>query len=249
VDVYAKGQELKGSPFLLNFHGSGFVLPSLGSDAEFCAFIASTTSFVVLDCDYRKSPEWPFPAAFNDARDIANYVLSQYAPSALALSGFSAGGNLAMSLAVSLDIDVVNALLVFYGNPDLEATHPPPSNSHISGLQLPTWLRQFFYRCLVLQTQDRADPRLSPMNAELIRWPKEVFLACGEADNLHRAGELLADKLRSRKQGQVEWMSIENEAHAFDKHPKAASKARVERMYKAARDTLERSLDVERSGK
>lgn len=38
------------------------VLPSLNSDVEFCYFIAKTLNMVVIDADYRKAPEAPFPS-------------------------------------------------------------------------------------------------------------------------------------------------------------------------------------------
>lgn len=46
-------------PILVNWHGSSFVLPLLGSDAVFCSRMAHA-GIVVVDADYRKGPEHPF---------------------------------------------------------------------------------------------------------------------------------------------------------------------------------------------
>lgn len=58
-------------PVVLNFHGSGFMLPCLGSDREYLAMFAKRKGIVVIDCDYRKAPEWPWPAAVQDAEDVS----------------------------------------------------------------------------------------------------------------------------------------------------------------------------------
>ena len=69
-------------PVHVNWHGSGFgmfhmqefssvrrtdtnstVLPLHGDDSYFCAFLAATLQISVIDADYRKAPEHPFPAA------------------------------------------------------------------------------------------------------------------------------------------------------------------------------------------
>jgi acetyl esterase/lipase len=55
----------------------------------------------VLAADYRLAPEDPAPAAHDDAFAVYEWALAQgYAPSAIALTGDSAGGNLALSVAV-----------------------------------------------------------------------------------------------------------------------------------------------------
>lgn len=58
------------SPVLINWHGSGFVIPALGSDHVWCERVARETGVVVIDADYRKGPEDPFPAAVEDCRDV-----------------------------------------------------------------------------------------------------------------------------------------------------------------------------------
>src|SRR5689334_10864100 len=60
---------------LLNFHGSGFVLPMHGSDGAFCRYVSEKTSYTVIDVSYRMAPENPFPAALNDVEDSIKWVL------------------------------------------------------------------------------------------------------------------------------------------------------------------------------
>lgn len=56
-------------PVLVNWHGSGFCLTGLlGSNVLFAARVAHELQINVLDVDYRKAPEHPFPAATTTSR-------------------------------------------------------------------------------------------------------------------------------------------------------------------------------------
>lgn len=56
---------------------------------------------IVIDADYAKAPELPFPSSHQDAQDVILWVLKQSFAnrSAITLSGLSAGGTLALSMA------------------------------------------------------------------------------------------------------------------------------------------------------
>ncbi|KAK7959332.1 esterase/lipase [Apiospora aurea] len=88
------------SPVLVNWHGSGMVFHMFGQDRPFCAQMArDLPGLVVVDADYRKGPEDPFPAAMHDVEDALRWVAAQpdvYDVARVALSGFSAGGLLAL---------------------------------------------------------------------------------------------------------------------------------------------------------
>lgn len=34
--------------------GSGFIMPMIGEDADFCRIVSNRTGAIVLDCDYAK---------------------------------------------------------------------------------------------------------------------------------------------------------------------------------------------------
>lgn len=71
VHIYQLATEKqKPSPVLLNFCGSGFVLPTFGNDDEYCRYVADRTDYIVIHVQYRLAPEHPFPAAFQDAEDV-----------------------------------------------------------------------------------------------------------------------------------------------------------------------------------
>lgn len=75
-------------PVLINWHGSGFVIPLFGTDHAFCSRVARETGFLVLDVDYRKAPESPYPGPVDDVEDTLRWIASdhQNQPACLAWS-------------------------------------------------------------------------------------------------------------------------------------------------------------------
>ncbi|HLF21742.1 MAG TPA: alpha/beta hydrolase, partial [Aestuariivirga sp.] len=85
-------------PVLLYLHGGGFVLGGLESHDDVCAEICDGADVAVVAVEYRLAPEHPFPAAFEDCRQVLRYLGQHY--SKIAVGGDSAGGNLAAALAL-----------------------------------------------------------------------------------------------------------------------------------------------------
>ncbi|KAH8916401.1 alpha/beta-hydrolase [Atractiella rhizophila] len=242
VDVYEKEGTTGVRPVHINFHGGGYVLYGMRIGTEFCYNLAMRTGAIVLDADYRKSPENVFPAAFEDVLDVIAYARSQPASfdqSRISLSGFSAGATLIMSAAVNSEPGTIQAITAIYGNPDLTTTFEAPTAQFDSGMVIRPSLRKFYYDCLLQDsTVNKRDTKISPFYADAERWPKRTMIICGEADNLWEANRLLVEKLRNGGRS-VDWMSIPNEAHIFDQSPKTKdSQKRKWEMYNKAADFI-----------
>jgi acetyl esterase len=93
------------APVLVYYHGGGWVLGTLDSIDGVCRRLARRGKCVVVSVDYRLAPEYPFPAAVDDA-DAALRWVADHAESfggdsdRLAVGGTSAGGNLAAVTAL-----------------------------------------------------------------------------------------------------------------------------------------------------
>ncbi|KAK2731564.1 hypothetical protein FQN57_003288 [Myotisia sp. PD_48] len=90
-------------PVLVNFHGGGFVIGRATDDARWARVVVEKAQAVVVSVDYRLAPEHPFPTAVDDGVRALNYLESHAEElgldiSRVALSGFSAGGNLAFTV-------------------------------------------------------------------------------------------------------------------------------------------------------
>jgi len=88
---------------LLHSHGGGTVVFSMHVDRKAAGHIAKAAGVRALVLDYRRSPEHQFPAQTDDVERAYNWLLSQgIRPENIAATGQSIGGNLAVSLAVTL---------------------------------------------------------------------------------------------------------------------------------------------------
>ena len=92
--------EMSGAP-LLYLHGGGFCGGSVAASRGIAAALADAFAVPVLAVEYRQGPEDPFPAAPEDARAAYNW-LTDMSDAAITLVGDSAGGTLAVGLALDL---------------------------------------------------------------------------------------------------------------------------------------------------
>lgn len=207
-------------PVLVNFHGSGFTIPFHGSDVAFCARVAKELDVYVVDADYRKAPENPFPAALEDVKDVLDWVATQperFDASRVALSGASAGANLALiassTLRKTFSVDI-KAVAVAYPVTDIslkaeDRVIPNPVQP------LPPPVLNLFYSGYVPDEAMRKDPRVSPMYAKKEDYPPIVVVVACEGDTLSKEAKRLAEKLDdgSRK---VSKCFLEGMNHGYD---------------------------------
>ncbi len=88
---------------VLYCHGGGYTCGQLGYARVLASKLALATGFDVLSFEYRLSPEHPYPAAVQDALgawDTLAYL--GYGARDIFVAGDSAGGNLALELALRL---------------------------------------------------------------------------------------------------------------------------------------------------
>ncbi|RMZ07764.1 hypothetical protein D0862_04180 [Hortaea werneckii] len=94
-------------PVVLNFHGGGFTLGTAMDDARWSGTVVDEVHAVVVSVEYRKAPEHPFPTPVEDGVDAVLWV-HQHAEELgidrekIALSGFSSGGNMCITVALRL---------------------------------------------------------------------------------------------------------------------------------------------------
>lgn len=143
-------------PIVANFHGGGFCLGHALDDHNWARVVLENVQCVVVSVNYRLAPECPFPAAVDDAVDALLYLSANSQelgldPSRIALSGFSAGANLAFTVPLRLEFHTKR-----HEESRLKAT---------SALDLPRWpftarlLRQASYEPSTRQTTNTSTQR------------------------------------------------------------------------------------------
>lgn len=223
----------KRTPVLVNFHGSGFILSWHGSDDFFCTDIAAKTDFMVLDVQYALAPERPWPQCHEDAEDVITWILEQpqrFDLSRLSVSGFSAGGNIAIvAAAVTFPPDTIRNLLAFYPPTDLSTDPSRKVAPDTSGKPLPEWMARIFNQAYLGDFADASSPRVSPSFADLSRFPRSVLIVTAALDNLCSEAESLADTIKSTGRSQVTRYRAEKCNHGWDKNSVVGSPQALER--------------------
>jgi acetyl esterase len=92
-------------PTLVHMHGGGWVLGNLDHADVDCRCLAADTGSLVVSVGYRLAPEHKFPAGLDDVFAAAEWTAAEIDgrggdPEHLAVSGSSAGGNLAAALCM-----------------------------------------------------------------------------------------------------------------------------------------------------
>lgn len=187
-------------PVVINFHGGGFTLGNACDDARWADAVVSQVGAVVVSVDYRLAPEHPFPVGVKDGVEAFLY-LSEHAEELglnvdnFALSGFSAGGNMAFSVPLRVQAEVqasqkgqdadtssvysgreitgevtpatLRAIVAWY--PSVDFTRSRPEREAIPqrpDLMMPTFFTDLFDASyLNPPTLDRSSPYLSPGKA------------------------------------------------------------------------------------
>lgn len=137
----------KGYPCVINFHGGGFTLGTATDDGRWCGTVVEQCDAVVVSVDYRRAPEYPFPTAVEDGVDAIIYCATHAEelgidPNKIALSGFSSGANMAITVPLRLydhQTDFTrtltedsNSLLNVPTNPGSLATIPSNSGNQLN---------------------------------------------------------------------------------------------------------------------
>jgi monoterpene epsilon-lactone hydrolase len=89
--------------FVVYLHGGGFVMGSVHTHRGLMGRISRSAEARVLGVDYRLAPEFPFPAALEDATAAYRWLIANGAKAShIAIAGDSAGGGLSLSTLVAL---------------------------------------------------------------------------------------------------------------------------------------------------
>jgi len=180
---------------LLNLHGGGFNSDS-GSYTESIP-IASYAKIKVVAVLYRLAPEYPFPAAVDDAVAVYKELLKSYKPDHIAIYGTSAGAILTAEVAAKLKqlgLPLPAALGIFSGMGDFARPGDSQSLYALRGfsghLDPPVSGR---HDSQYAASTDASDPILSPIYGDLHGLPPTLFVTSGRdlllsgTVNLHRA--------------------------------------------------------------
>ncbi|RYF43214.1 MAG: DoxX family membrane protein [Cytophagaceae bacterium] len=119
------GQSL---PLYIDIHGGGFALGDPFHDDGWCNYLASKQNICVVSCDYRKSPGYYFPTQTNDLVEVITSILADETlpvdKSKICIGGFSAGGNLSLSVVQDKQLQgKIKGLCLWYPSTDFSGKY------------------------------------------------------------------------------------------------------------------------------
>ncbi|OAK96953.1 alpha/beta-hydrolase, partial [Phaeosphaeriaceae sp. SRC1lsM3a] len=210
-------------PVLVNWHGSGFMVRLLGIDELYCTQLVCDTGITVIDADYRKGPETVFPGPLNDAVDVLRWVASQdrFDVNRVGVSGFSAGGNIALAAASSPDGDEFSAkipiaiAIAIYPATDFSIA-PEARQASKPGQAHPTFMQHLIRDCYAPDKAIQSNPRVSPGLADPSLFPQTMVILACEKDKYGPEASALASKLDDGKRRVVHRV-LQDVEHGFDK--------------------------------
>lgn len=200
------------------FHGGGFIICTPETHDKIARSIAVGAQCIVASVDYRRAPEHPFPAAYDDALEAAKWLsdmLPSLAPGgSLILAGDSSGGNLAAGAALALAREgrpVAGAVLLY---PWLDLGRDSESRRRLGpdDIIIDDEFMDYCTQCY-LPAGEITDPRASPLFADLSAFPPSVVI-CGTLDPLLSDSERFVQRLRENGRS-VEWRPFEGMPHGF----------------------------------
>lgn len=203
---YAPPRTGRAQPLLVYFHGGGFVYGDLDTHDDVCRLLCRHADAHVLAVDYRLAPEYPFPAAVEDARGALRWACTHAHelgadPRKIGVGGDSAGGNLAAVASQLAAQDggpaPVLQLLIY---PPTDCTRRRRSRELFGeGFLLTEAQMDWFEQSYLGGVGDAAgsDPRASPLLAPDLSGLAPAIVVTAGFDPLRDDGEDYADALRA----------------------------------------------------
>lgn len=192
----------KHAPVYFEMHGGGFVGGNCEDVDFWCDILNRELDINIVNINYRKAPDYPWPVGANDAFDAVSWFYAHAAEfdldtERMAIGGHSAGGNL--SAVTCLRSVQENAPFRF----KLQVLDYPPLDLSICAfdklrhpMAIPPQMAMMFDACYIAPGQGN-NPLISPAVADvsmLTEMPPAVVITA-ELDSLRDEAERFASKL------------------------------------------------------
>jgi monoterpene epsilon-lactone hydrolase len=196
----ALGADAAEQPIVLYLHGGGYVFGSPRTHRNLVSRISHVTGLPALSLDYRLPPVATLPAPIEDALAAYRHLLGAgQAPERIVVAGDSAGGNLALALALhALEAGLPGpaALVLLSPWTDLSLSGASIERNAVADPFLqPIALRRAAR--VALGGADPADWRASPLFApeQLLRQLPPTLIQVGTTEVLHDDAGRMAQRI------------------------------------------------------
>lgn len=232
-----------GHATILYFHGGGYIAGSPQSHSGLIRGLARRTGCRVVAPDYALGPEFPLPAAQNDARASWDMLVSEGTrPDRIVLAGDSAGGAMALSLMAELGAEGTRpaGCVAFCPWTDLTGSGASMAENAKADPLLPAERLPDLIGFATSPDTDLSDPRISPLFATF-HDPAPTLIQYSETEVVRDDATRMAEVLRLAG-GDVTLQSWPTPPHAWHVFGEVLPEAR-DALDKAA-VFIDRCLDL-----
>ena len=121
--LYDSRDQREPGPAMVFYHGGGFVIGDLDTHHNLCTELAAQMDMPLIAVDYRRAPEYPFPAPIDDCEAATRWIATSPAQIGRTVTGLipigdSAGGNATIVMSQQLgakpaDVPIVLQVPIF----------------------------------------------------------------------------------------------------------------------------------------
>ncbi len=212
------GKDIK--PIVVYYHGGGFVIATNETYDATPRSLAEKTNAIFVSVEYRKAPEHKFPAAHDDAFAAYKWVLANTAalggdPKRVAVAGESAGGNLALNVAIRARDEKIQTplhqLLIYPVAGNYMETASYKENENAKPLNKP--MMGWFLENYLNNPDEKKDLRINLLMANFLSLAPTTIITA-EIDPLRSEGRDLADKMKEQRVD-VKYKNYRGVTHEF----------------------------------
>ena len=217
----------KHEEHVIYIHGGGWALGDVDTYTSACVNLANHLNRVVYLIDYRKAPEYPYPAAFEDCLQAVKILQDSAVEGKKKkwiLMGDSAGGNLAAAVSLKLreeELTLPYKQVLIYPLTYWEHSEESPFDSvRTNGYDYGLTIKKIseYMEMYVPDEEDRKSPYVSPLMADDLSNQPDTLVITAEFDPLRDEGEEYGRALKAAG-NQVEIRRILDSVHGFITYP------------------------------
>lgn len=193
----------KKYPVYINFHGGAFIMYDKEMDDPYCRYLANRAECVVVNVEYAKAPEYPFPNPLEQVYEVFQWIKKRAEDlnidaEKMMVGGQSSGANLAAALCLYLEekkekqplLQVLSCPMLDFATPHADkpetdkwrARYPQAAN--------------FLNMCYVPDKGQAEHPLASPVRAVVSDRLASALILIAEYDAFRPEAECYAKKLK-----------------------------------------------------
>ncbi|WP_082233673.1 alpha/beta hydrolase [Halobacillus massiliensis] len=208
-------------PVYINFHGGAFIMHNKNMDDPYCRYIANQTGCAVINIDYAKAPEYPFPKPIKQSYEIYQWILNQadklkIDPHKIIVGGHSSGASIANALTLTLKkhkkplplLQILTCPMLDFVTPHAEKPEDDPLRKKFPQAA------HFINRCYIPEAGQAKNLLVSPVFTGNVEGLPRTVILYANCDAFSAEAEKYIEKLK-QAQVDVHGVNFRKCTHAF----------------------------------